>query len=66
MTRVIGLFGLAGTFLFISPNLRDEIGGGFDAAVKGLDQYSPFSYIGVGLVLLALVMIYLYRSAAPR
>ncbi len=66
MTRLIGLFGLAGIFLFISPNLREDLGTGFDSAVKGLDQYSPFSYVGVGLALLLLVMIYLHRSAAPR
>ena len=66
MIRAIGVFGMAGMFLFISPNLRYELSAEIEQTIKGLDQYSPFSYIGVGLALAALVMVYLRRSAAPR
>jgi F0F1-type ATP synthase membrane subunit c/vacuolar-type H+-ATPase subunit K len=66
MFRALGMFGLAGAFLLISPELRTSVWDEIDAAGKLLQYYSPLSYFGVGLAILAGAMYWVYRSAQPR
>ena len=39
----------------ISPNFRHTLGDSFEKGARGLDQNSPWSYVGVGVVNRALV-----------
>ncbi len=66
MFRALGMFGLAGAFLAISPELRTSVLGVIEAGGKLLEFYSPLSYFGVGLVIVAGAMYWVYRSAQPR
>jgi hypothetical protein len=50
----------------ISPNLRETLLDGFGRGVHEMDQNSPWSYVGAGVLTLALLMFYLYRAAQPR
>jgi hypothetical protein len=61
-----GLVGLGGGFLVISPPLRQSL---YDAADKGqlfLQTNQPYSYIGVGVVLVLALGTYMYRCAQPH
>jgi hypothetical protein len=66
MFRLLGMFGLGGLFLLISPSLRGVVMGAFDSGARFLEQNSPFSYVGVALVVLAGMMFGVYRAAQPR
>ncbi|HLH18091.1 MAG TPA: hypothetical protein VKX45_12780 [Bryobacteraceae bacterium] len=66
MFRALGMFGLAGAFLLISPELRASVWDTIDAAGKLLESHSPLSYVGVGIAILAGAMYWVYRSAQPR
>jgi hypothetical protein len=48
---MISLLGMTGGFLAISPSLRGTALNGLGRAVFVLDQYSPYSYIGLAIVL---------------
>ena len=65
MIRAGALCGMTGGFLMISPKLRDLILGGFSKVSFQLNEYSPFSYIGLGLAVFAFITVSLYRNA-PR
>jgi hypothetical protein len=62
MLRALGLFGLAGLFLTISPQLRYQLGDGVARGVAFLDAHSPYSYIATGLAFLGVVAL-MARSA---
>lgn len=61
-----GLVGLGGGFLMISPPLRESL---MDVAGRGqqiVQAYQPFSYVGLGAVLIVALGFYMYRCAQPR
>jgi hypothetical protein len=70
MLRAIGVFGFGAVFLAISPGLRGDISGvlsaGFVHAYVGLSYYSPLSYVGLGVVLIAGLMFMVRRAVQPR
>jgi hypothetical protein len=66
MLRALGMFGLGGIFLIISPELRGTVRGLIEAAGKLLDVYSPLSYVGVALALFLGAMFWVHRSAQAR
>lgn len=66
MARALGLFGLSGGFLAISPKLRMTSTEALAGGIAMLDRFSPYSYIAVGLGTMVLIMIVLYRGSAPR
>jgi hypothetical protein len=53
-------------FLIISPGLRGTLLNAFAQAAAGLDKYSPYSYAGVALTLLAGLLAAFSRGSAPR
>jgi len=66
MVRALALVSLASGFLIISPKLRLTAWDGISVAVNHLEQYSPYSYIALGLALLVGFMLLLKSAAAPR
>ena len=66
MLRACSLLGMTVLFLVISPGLRGTVLNGIAQAVAGLDKYSPYSYAGLGLVLLGALMLTFYKSSVPR
>jgi hypothetical protein len=58
--------GLGGGFLMISPKLRGDVNGSLAAFTQQMAFYAPYSYIGGVVVLLAALMIMMYRGAQPR
>ena len=66
MLRVLGSFGLGIIFLVISPALRESVMRGIDATGKWIQIYSPFSYVGIALAILCVLMVCLYQAAQPR
>ncbi len=66
MIRAIGIFGFAGLFAAISPDLRQMAA---DAALQGatyLNVYSPFSYVGLGVLVAGVMMLLAKSAVAPR
>ena len=57
---------MASGFLAISPKFRETAWDGLSEMVGQLDRYSPFSYIGLGAVLIVGFIFLLKTSAAPR
>jgi hypothetical protein len=66
MLRFFGMFGLAMLFLMISPKLRGSLLEDYHTIQKTVELYSPVSYIGIGVLILAGLMYGLYRSSQPR
>lgn len=66
MTRALAWFAMAGGFLAISPKLRDNIMAGFAQANAGLEMYSPYSYIGVAVGVLALAVLFFSKSGSHK
>jgi hypothetical protein len=66
MLRFFGMFGLAMLFLMISPKLRGSLLEDYHTIQKTVELYSPASYIGIGVLILAGLMYGLYRSSQPR
>ena len=63
---MFGLVGLGGGFLMISPPLRQSL---FDAADRGqlfIQAKQPYSYIGIGVVVVLALGTYMYRCSQPR
>ena len=61
-----GFLGLGGGFLVISPPLRDSL---MDAVGHGqqlVEAHEPYSYVGIGAVLLVMFCRYMYRCSQPR
>ena len=53
-------------FLIISPQFRESVLNLIASAIHGLQLYQPWSYVGLVLCALVVVMTYLYRTAQPR
>jgi hypothetical protein len=51
LLRALSIFGLAALFLLISPSLRGTVEFGAWQVMIALSKYSPYSYIGLALVL---------------
>ena len=51
MLRAIGMFGFGALFLLISPSLRESVLSGLGQTMLQLSKYSPYSYIGLAIVL---------------
>ena len=66
MLRTLGTFGLGIIFVSISPALRVSIMSDVEAVQRAIVNYSPFSYVGIALAIVGLLMFGLYRSAQPR
>jgi len=66
MLRACSLLGLASGFLVISPALRGTVLNGIAQTAAGLEKYSPYSYAGVGLALVGILMLTFYKASEPR
>ena len=66
MVRAVCLIGMAGGFLVISPNLRDSVLDTFSQAATGLEDYSPYSYVGLGFAIFVGLLYYFSRGHAAR
>jgi hypothetical protein len=66
MVRAISLIAMTGSFLIISPNLRNTIADGYTQAGGIMVANSPYSYIALGLATLGGLMILMYKSSQPR
>ena len=66
MLRACSLLGMACVFLFISPGLRGTLLDGIAQTAAGLEKYSPYSYAGVGLALVGILMLTFYKASEPR
>ena len=70
MLRIFGVCGFGFTFLLISSSLRNDVIDAITAfstsASVSLAEYSPFSYVGVGVGLIVGVMVLFRRAASPR
>ena len=66
MARALGIFGFTGGFLLISPNLRQAVLDGVSSSVGMLQQYSPYSYVGVVLAVFGGVSLFLMSGSKPR
>ena len=66
MVRAISLVAMGGGFLMISPKLRDGVGGVLTVITSGLNDYSPFSYIVLGIGILALMTVSMHNAATKR
>jgi hypothetical protein len=66
MIRGLSLTAMAGSFLMISPNLRNTVLDGYAQAGLTMDAHSPYSYIGLGVAVLGALMVFFHRSSQPR
>ncbi len=66
MLRACSLLGMACIFLIISPALRGTVLNGIAQTAAGLDKYSPYSYAGVGLALVGVLVLTFYKASVPR
>ena len=66
MVRAFCLIGMAGGFLAISGDLRNSVVDTFSEATTSLSEHSPYSYIGLGVVVLLGLMFYISRGTAAR
>jgi hypothetical protein len=66
MVRFLGIVGLGGGFLIISPKLRHELVGALGAQREYVVAHAPLSYVAIGAALLGAALIYMYRCAKPR
>jgi len=65
MVRAVGLLSLATGFLMISPKFRYTAWDQLTFFVEGLDKYSPYSYVGLGMLFLV-AMIFLFKTSAAQ
>jgi hypothetical protein len=66
MLRAVGMFGLGGIFLAISPKFRMSVYGGLESGVNSMEANAPYSYVGAGVAVLIIAGITLYRGAQAR
>jgi hypothetical protein len=66
MLRVCGMFGMGILFMLISPKLRQNVFDGLNSGVNGMEAHSPYSYVGLGVAVLIVGGISLYRGAQAR
>jgi hypothetical protein len=57
---------MACVFLIISPALRETVLTGIAQTAAALEKYSPYSYAGVGLALVGVLMLTFYKASVPR
>jgi len=50
----------------ISPHLREDLLGSYAHATVTLDNYSPYSYVALGLAVAGLLIVFLFKSSQPR
>jgi len=61
-----GLVGLSGGFLMISPPLRESLMDVCDHGQQILQAHQPYSYVGLGALMLVALGTYMYRCSQPR
>lgn len=66
MLRALGCCGLGILFVAISPELRTSVFNGIDTIGHAIEIYSPLSYVGIGIAILAGLMLVLHRAAQPK
>ena len=66
MARALGVFGMTGGFLAISPQLRQTVTDGALNSMSLVQQYSPYSYIAVVLAVFGGVSLMLVSGSSPR
>jgi hypothetical protein len=66
MFRALGTFGLGILFIAISPPLRVSLMNDADALQTKIVANEPWSYIGIAVGILTLLLFGLYRAAQPR
>ena len=66
MRGLLGCATLGGSFLAISPKLREQVFLGAHIVTVKLNYYSPYSYIILALGLFAFITASLYRSTGLR
>ena len=66
MTRACGCLCIAALFLAISPKIRQTTLDGIGPINHQLELYAPYSYIGVTVLVLLVLMMSFYRGAQPR
>lgn len=66
MARALSLFGFTGGFLMISPQLRQTLLQSAWTSAGFVQNYSPYSYIGIALVVLGGVALMLASGSAAR
>jgi hypothetical protein len=66
MFRFLGMFGMGGGFLLISPKLRTAVQLGLDSGITYMSLNAPWSYCGAVALGLVFVGVTLYRGAQPR
>ena len=57
---------MGGSFLAISPKLRDDVFSAGHVVTLKLNDYSPYSYIAVALCIFGFITASLYRSTGVR
>ncbi|HWC99580.1 MAG TPA: hypothetical protein VG456_22625 [Candidatus Sulfopaludibacter sp.] len=57
---------MTGGFLLISPALRTNVIQGYSALVFTLNEFTPWSYIAIGVGIFVLLTVELYRHAIPK
>jgi hypothetical protein len=66
MLRACSMLGLGGGFLMISPSLRGSITESLGKFTLQMELYSPWSYIGGGVLVLLALATSLCRGARPQ
>ena len=66
MIRIIGILGMAGAFLVISPGIRGSLADMGLGAQAYLTAHSPYSWIAVGVAALFAMMLAARSTQAPR
>ncbi|MGD0499890.1 MAG: hypothetical protein ABSC23_15785 [Bryobacteraceae bacterium] len=66
MIRTIGLLGMAGGFLFISPSIRGSVGEWGLNAQAYLTAHGPYSWAAAGGAALGAIMLLARSARAPR
>jgi uncharacterized membrane protein (DUF106 family) len=66
MLRALGIGGLGGLFLLISPKLRETVQESIGGVYMVVQSYAPFSYVlGVLLVITAMIVSF-NQGSKPR
>jgi len=64
--RGFAFFAVPAIFLIAAPGLRAWIAESCAPAISIFDQYSPWSYVGLTLALIALLLMSASRRPSPR
>jgi hypothetical protein len=66
MLRALGTFGLGILFVAVSPALRVSLLQDAESIQGAIIRNGPWSYVGIGLGIVVLLLFGLYRAAQPR